>query len=182
MLEHDSPFSNGHGNDYLFVGNMVYTYVVVTVCLKAGMETTAWTRFSHLAVWGSMILWMVFFAVYSAIWPVIPIAPDMRGQASLTPGNDLSINVIAVNLHHPKSNVLAPAGLLGLLVLLAGSDPGSGSLFTQGLCMERGAPLGVEDPPGGGPGAGGAGRGPRSSRAAGRQRTQSKRTGPSSDK
>uniref|UniRef100_A0A7N8WXR7 Phospholipid-transporting ATPase n=1 Tax=Mastacembelus armatus TaxID=205130 RepID=A0A7N8WXR7_9TELE len=82
ILEHDSPFSNGQGNDYLFVGNMVYTYVVVTVCLKAGMETTAWTRFSHLAVWGSMVLWMVFFAVYSAIWPTIPIAPDMLGQAS----------------------------------------------------------------------------------------------------
>ncbi|XP_029384993.1 phospholipid-transporting ATPase IB isoform X1 [Echeneis naucrates] len=81
MLEHDSPFHNGQGNDYLFVGNMVYTYVVVTVCLKAGMETTAWTRFSHLAVWGSMVLWMVFFAVYSAIWPIIPIAPDMLGQA-----------------------------------------------------------------------------------------------------
>uniref|UniRef100_A0A3B3TMN4 Phospholipid-transporting ATPase n=1 Tax=Poecilia latipinna TaxID=48699 RepID=A0A3B3TMN4_9TELE len=81
MLEHDSPFSNGQGNDYLFAGNMVYTYVVVTVCLKAGMETTAWTRFSHLAVWGSMALWMVFFAVYSVFWPAIPIAPDMLGQA-----------------------------------------------------------------------------------------------------
>uniref|UniRef100_A0A8C7VP79 Phospholipid-transporting ATPase n=1 Tax=Oncorhynchus mykiss TaxID=8022 RepID=A0A8C7VP79_ONCMY len=52
-------------------------YVVVTVCLKAGMETTAWTRFSHLAVWGSMILWLLFFTVYSAFWPSIPIAPDM---------------------------------------------------------------------------------------------------------
>ncbi|XP_032360312.1 phospholipid-transporting ATPase IB isoform X1 [Etheostoma spectabile] len=81
MLEHDSSFSDGQGNDYLFVGNMVYTYVVVTVCLKAGIETTAWTKFSHLAVWGSMALWMVFFAVYSAMWPTIPIAPDMLGQA-----------------------------------------------------------------------------------------------------
>ncbi|XP_036799725.1 phospholipid-transporting ATPase IB isoform X4 [Oncorhynchus mykiss] len=81
VLEHDSPFNNGHGTDYLFVGNMVYTYVVVTVCLKAGMETTAWTRFSHLAVWGSMILWLLFFTVYSAFWPSIPIAPDMQGQA-----------------------------------------------------------------------------------------------------
>uniref|UniRef100_A0A8D0A6H1 Phospholipid-transporting ATPase n=1 Tax=Sander lucioperca TaxID=283035 RepID=A0A8D0A6H1_SANLU len=77
MLEHDSSFSNGQGNDYLFVGNMVYTYVVVTVCLKAGIETTAWTKFSHLAVWGSMALWMVFFAVYSVMWPTIPIAPDI---------------------------------------------------------------------------------------------------------
>lgn len=42
-------------------------------------------QFSHLAVWGSMVLWMVFFAVYSAIWPTIPIAPDMLGQASPSP-------------------------------------------------------------------------------------------------
>uniref|UniRef100_A0A3Q3KBQ8 Phospholipid-transporting ATPase n=1 Tax=Monopterus albus TaxID=43700 RepID=A0A3Q3KBQ8_MONAL len=32
-------------------------------------------------LWGSMALWLVFFGVYSAIWPVIPIAPDMLGQA-----------------------------------------------------------------------------------------------------
>uniref|UniRef100_A0A7N8WTT3 Phospholipid-transporting ATPase n=1 Tax=Mastacembelus armatus TaxID=205130 RepID=A0A7N8WTT3_9TELE len=70
ILEHDSPFSNGQGNDYLFVGNMVYTVSISLVSL-----------FSHLAVWGSMVLWMVFFAVYSAIWPTIPIAPDMLGQA-----------------------------------------------------------------------------------------------------
>ncbi|XP_048122177.1 phospholipid-transporting ATPase IB isoform X2 [Alosa alosa] len=81
VLEHDTPFENGNSVDYLFVGNIVYTYVVVTVCLKAGMETTAWTKFSHLAVWGSMVLWMLFFTVYSAIWPSIPIAPDMLGQA-----------------------------------------------------------------------------------------------------
>ncbi|NXC68510.1 AT8A2 ATPase, partial [Anhinga anhinga] len=83
VLEHDAVFTNGQGIDYLFVGNIVYTYVVVTVCLKAGLETTAWTRFSHLAVWGSMLLWLVFFSVYSAIWPVFPIAPDMLGQAGM---------------------------------------------------------------------------------------------------
>ncbi|EPY74718.1 hypothetical protein CB1_001907040 [Camelus ferus] len=55
-------------------------YVVVTVCLKAGLETTAWTKFSHLAVWGSMLIWLVFFGIYSTLWPTIPIAPDMKGQ------------------------------------------------------------------------------------------------------
>uniref|UniRef100_A0A663FL30 Phospholipid-transporting ATPase n=1 Tax=Aquila chrysaetos chrysaetos TaxID=223781 RepID=A0A663FL30_AQUCH len=63
-------------------GFIISYYVVVTVCLKAGLETTAWTRFSHLAVWGSMLLWLVFFGVYSAIWPTFPIAPDMLGQVS----------------------------------------------------------------------------------------------------
>uniref|UniRef100_A0A3B5LTE0 Phospholipid-transporting ATPase n=1 Tax=Xiphophorus couchianus TaxID=32473 RepID=A0A3B5LTE0_9TELE len=72
MLEHGKQLTQ------IFLS---YKYVVVTVCLKAGMETTAWTRFSHLAVWGSMALWMVFFAVYSVFWPAIPIAPDMLGQA-----------------------------------------------------------------------------------------------------
>ncbi|XP_049503491.1 phospholipid-transporting ATPase IB [Panthera uncia] len=82
-LEHDTPLASGQATDYLFVGNIVYTYVVVTVCLKAGLETTAWTKFSHLAVWGSMLIWLVFFGVYSTIWPTIPIAPDMKGQATM---------------------------------------------------------------------------------------------------
>uniref|UniRef100_A0A8I3W866 Phospholipid-transporting ATPase n=1 Tax=Callithrix jacchus TaxID=9483 RepID=A0A8I3W866_CALJA len=82
-LEHDTVLASGHATDYLFVGNIVYTYVVVTVCLKAGLETTAWTKFSHLAVWGSMLTWLVFFGIYSTIWPTIPIAPDMRGQATM---------------------------------------------------------------------------------------------------
>ncbi|XP_023612464.1 phospholipid-transporting ATPase IB isoform X2 [Myotis lucifugus] len=82
-LEHDTALANGHATDYLFVGNIVYTYVVVTVCLKAGLETTAWTKFSHLAVWGSMLIWLVFFGIYSTIWPTIPIAPDMKGQAAM---------------------------------------------------------------------------------------------------
>ncbi|XP_075055021.1 phospholipid-transporting ATPase IB isoform X2 [Mixophyes fleayi] len=83
MMEHDAVFSSGHVTDYLFVGNIVYTYVVVTVCLKAGLETTAWTKFSHLAVWGSMLMWLVFFGAYSSIWPTLPIAPDMLGQAGM---------------------------------------------------------------------------------------------------
>ncbi|XP_053561547.1 phospholipid-transporting ATPase IB [Bombina bombina] len=83
MLEHDAVFTSGHVTDYLFVGNIVYTYVVVTVCLKAGLETTAWTKFSHLAVWGSMLMWLVFLGAYSSIWPTIPLAPDMLGQAGM---------------------------------------------------------------------------------------------------
>ncbi|XP_060682088.1 phospholipid-transporting ATPase IB isoform X2 [Hemiscyllium ocellatum] len=82
-LEQDSVFMSGQVMDYLFLGNIVYTYVVVTVCLKAGFETTAWTKFSHLAVWGSILMWLAFLGVYSAIWPTIPIAPDMLGQAGV---------------------------------------------------------------------------------------------------
>jgi phospholipid-transporting ATPase len=43
-----------------FSGNILYTYVVITVCLKAGLEMTSWTWLSHAAVWGSIgvCLWL----------------------------------------------------------------------------------------------------------------------------
>uniref|UniRef100_A0A673SX93 Phospholipid-transporting ATPase n=1 Tax=Suricata suricatta TaxID=37032 RepID=A0A673SX93_SURSU len=37
-------------------------------------------QFNHLAIWGSIIIWLVFFAVYCFLWPTIPIAPEMTGQ------------------------------------------------------------------------------------------------------
>uniref|UniRef100_A0A8C3TWT7 Phospholipid-transporting ATPase n=1 Tax=Catharus ustulatus TaxID=91951 RepID=A0A8C3TWT7_CATUS len=52
-------------------------FVVLTVCLKAGLETSYWTLFSHIAIWGSIALWVVFFGIYSSLWPVIPMAPDI---------------------------------------------------------------------------------------------------------
>uniref|UniRef100_A0A3Q3CKK4 Phospholipid-transporting ATPase n=1 Tax=Haplochromis burtoni TaxID=8153 RepID=A0A3Q3CKK4_HAPBU len=58
-------------------------FVVITVCLKAGLETSSWTMFSHIAIWGSIGLWVVFFAIYSSLWPLIPLAPDMSGEADM---------------------------------------------------------------------------------------------------
>ncbi|XP_077724457.1 phospholipid-transporting ATPase IB-like isoform X2 [Canis aureus] len=83
MLEHDMVLQGGHTTDYLFLGNFIYTYVVVTVCLKAGLDTLSWTKFSHLAIWGSIIIWLVFFAIYSFVWPTIPVAPEMTGQVNM---------------------------------------------------------------------------------------------------
>uniref|UniRef100_A0A7M4ESC8 Phospholipid-transporting ATPase n=1 Tax=Crocodylus porosus TaxID=8502 RepID=A0A7M4ESC8_CROPO len=35
----------------------------------------------HIAIWGSIALWVVFFGIYSSLWPIIPMAPDMSGEA-----------------------------------------------------------------------------------------------------
>ncbi|XP_004680378.1 PREDICTED: phospholipid-transporting ATPase IB-like [Condylura cristata] len=83
MLQHDMVLQGGHTTDYLFLGNFIYTYVIVTVCLKAGLETLSWNKFSHLAIWGSMVIWLVFFAIYCFFWPTIPIAPDMTRQVTV---------------------------------------------------------------------------------------------------
>uniref|UniRef100_A0A6Q2X374 Phospholipid-transporting ATPase n=1 Tax=Esox lucius TaxID=8010 RepID=A0A6Q2X374_ESOLU len=61
----------------------VKQFVVITVCLKAGLETSSWTMFSHIAIWGSIGLWVVFFGIYSSLWPLIPLAPDMSGEADM---------------------------------------------------------------------------------------------------
>uniref|UniRef100_A0A8C7RWP2 Phospholipid-transporting ATPase n=1 Tax=Oncorhynchus mykiss TaxID=8022 RepID=A0A8C7RWP2_ONCMY len=83
IFQHDTVSWNGKTPDYLLLGNMVYTFVVITVCLKAGLETSSWTLFSHIAIWGSVFLWVLFFWLYSTLWPVIAIAPDMSGQAEM---------------------------------------------------------------------------------------------------
>uniref|UniRef100_A0A8C6UEY7 Phospholipid-transporting ATPase n=1 Tax=Neogobius melanostomus TaxID=47308 RepID=A0A8C6UEY7_9GOBI len=58
-------------------GHLFLQFVVITVCLKAGLETSSWTTFSHIAIWGSIGLWVVFFLIYSSLWPLITLAPDM---------------------------------------------------------------------------------------------------------
>ncbi|XP_070554508.1 probable phospholipid-transporting ATPase IA isoform X2 [Ptychodera flava] len=78
----DVAWSNGHIGDHYFLGNMVYTYCVIVVCVKSGLETDAWTWCSHFAIWGSILFWVVFFGFYSLSWPVIPVSPEMSGQAA----------------------------------------------------------------------------------------------------
>ncbi|MGH0152379.1 UNVERIFIED_CONTAM: hypothetical protein FKN15_029516 [Acipenser sinensis] len=68
-FQHDTVFGNGKTPDYLLLGNMVYTFVVITVCLKAGLETSSWTMVvqshrdlgKHSNLGG--VLWNLLFAV-----------------------------------------------------------------------------------------------------------------------
>ncbi|XP_025087156.1 LOW QUALITY PROTEIN: probable phospholipid-transporting ATPase IA [Pomacea canaliculata] len=79
-LQQDVAFGSGKTGDYLFMGNFVYTYVVVTVCLKAGLETASWTILNHLAIWGSIACWFLFLVVYSHFYPDMRMAPEMLGM------------------------------------------------------------------------------------------------------
>lgn len=80
----DVIWSSGRDGGYLVLGNMVYTvtlkvnfelekmssryislqYVVVTVCLKAGLITNSWTWLTHCSIWGSILLWFLFMFAY----------------------------------------------------------------------------------------------------------------------
>ncbi|EEB10431.1 conserved hypothetical protein [Pediculus humanus corporis] len=79
-LEQDSIWKTGSVGGYLTLGNVVYTYVIVTVCLKAGLITSSWNLLTHFAIWGSIGLWFGFVVLCSNIWPTIPFEVVMVGQ------------------------------------------------------------------------------------------------------
>lgn len=82
-FEHDILWWHGKAGGYLMLGNCVYTCVVVTVCLKAGMVMNSWAWLTHWAIWGSIILWFVFVLVYSLFWPTVPFGAVMTGMYTI---------------------------------------------------------------------------------------------------
>ncbi|XP_055894681.1 probable phospholipid-transporting ATPase IA isoform X6 [Biomphalaria glabrata] len=79
-LRYDVAFPDGKVGDYLFLGNFVYTYVVITVSFKAGLEIVAWTWLTHLAIWGSIVCWFMFLVVYSHVYELIGFSAEMTGM------------------------------------------------------------------------------------------------------
>ncbi|XP_067627473.1 probable phospholipid-transporting ATPase IA isoform X3 [Eurosta solidaginis] len=80
MMAKGSIWYDGKTSDYLLLGNIVYTYVVVTVCLKAGLITNSWTWMTHASIWGSIVMWFIFMVTYSNFWPTIMLAPMFLGM------------------------------------------------------------------------------------------------------
>ncbi|CAB3259907.1 unnamed protein product [Arctia plantaginis] len=80
MASNHVLWPSGKDGGYLVMGNIVYTYVVLTVCLKAGLATHSWTWVTHVAIWGSVAMWFVFILIYSNGYPIILIGAVMRGM------------------------------------------------------------------------------------------------------
>ncbi|KAJ2950446.1 hypothetical protein O0L34_g8688 [Tuta absoluta] len=80
MCAHGVLWPHGMDGGYLVMGNVVYTYVVLTVCLKAGLATHSWTWVTHVAIWASIGMWMLFIAVYSNLYPSVNLAAVFRGM------------------------------------------------------------------------------------------------------
>jgi phospholipid-transporting ATPase len=73
-------WDNGKNGDYLVLGNIVYSCVEVTVCLKAALILDSWNWLTHLSIWGSIAFWFLFLIVYSFFWVIgLPLAANMAG-------------------------------------------------------------------------------------------------------
>lgn len=75
---------SGKNGGYLFIGNFVYTNVVITVLLKISLETSTWTFWNWLSNVGSGFLWLMYVLMLSKFWPSVRVlSPEMMaGQGS----------------------------------------------------------------------------------------------------
>uniref|UniRef100_A0AAF5D3S5 Phospholipid-transporting ATPase n=1 Tax=Strongyloides stercoralis TaxID=6248 RepID=A0AAF5D3S5_STRER len=73
-------WENGRSGGWLMLGNSCYTFVVVTVCLKALIECDSWTWIIVIFSFGSIYVWFAFFFLYSLVWPYISFGADMSGH------------------------------------------------------------------------------------------------------
>ncbi|EDV24838.1 uncharacterized protein TRIADDRAFT_25047, partial [Trichoplax adhaerens] len=76
---HEIPFINGKVVGEWFVGNVIYTAVVVTVNLKIALLTDYWNWVTHLVIWGSIISWFLFLFMFCNLWPAVDIGSNMAG-------------------------------------------------------------------------------------------------------
>ncbi|VDO69690.1 unnamed protein product [Heligmosomoides polygyrus] len=74
---------NGMTDSWLMLGNSTYTFVVITVCLKALIACDSWTWPMVAACFGSIVLWLLALTLYAAVFPSITIrmGSDMAGMA-----------------------------------------------------------------------------------------------------
>ena len=61
-------WQNGFNADYLTLGNIVYSCVILTVNFKAALEIDSWNWLHHVSVWGSIAVWFLLFLCYSELW------------------------------------------------------------------------------------------------------------------
>ena len=50
-------------------GLVVYTCVIIVVTFKLAMESLRWVWFHHLTVWGSIVVYFIWDAIYATIYP-----------------------------------------------------------------------------------------------------------------
>jgi phospholipid-transporting ATPase len=74
---------NGKSGDYLVIGTIVYSCVILTVNAKAFLILDSVNIWSFLAIFGCTCFWFIFLCGYSFAWPLISFSPEMAGMILL---------------------------------------------------------------------------------------------------
>jgi len=60
-------------------GTALYTAVLATVLGKAALVTNIWTKYTVLAIPGSMVIWLAFIPVYGTVAPKLGFSTEYHG-------------------------------------------------------------------------------------------------------
>ncbi|EDQ89125.1 uncharacterized protein MONBRDRAFT_8524 [Monosiga brevicollis MX1] len=67
-FKHDNIQNDGTVTGQWFFGHVVYSIVIYTVILKAAMVINSWTKYTHIFLWGSVLIWIIFTLIYFRLW------------------------------------------------------------------------------------------------------------------
>ncbi|KAG8531589.1 uncharacterized protein KY384_003219 [Bacidia gigantensis] len=75
----DVPQSDGKIDGHWVWGTALYTAVLATVLGKAALVTNIWTKYTFLAIPGSMVIWLIFIAAYGVVAPKLGFSTEYNG-------------------------------------------------------------------------------------------------------
>ncbi|KAF2875324.1 hypothetical protein BDV95DRAFT_486194 [Massariosphaeria phaeospora] len=67
----DWPQHDGRNAGHWVWGTALYTAALATVLLKAALITNMWTKYTFLAIPGSMAVWFIIFPIYATVAPMV---------------------------------------------------------------------------------------------------------------
>ncbi|PKY01353.1 putative phospholipid-transporting ATPase [Aspergillus campestris IBT 28561] len=76
---YDLPQADGRTAGHWVWGSALYTAVLATVLGKAALITNIWTKYTFIAIPGSMVIWLVFLPAYGYAAPAIGFSEEYYG-------------------------------------------------------------------------------------------------------
>jgi phospholipid-transporting ATPase len=75
----DGPASDGKIDGHWVWGTALYTAALVTVLLKATLVINIWTKYTVLAIPGSLVAWLVLLPLYAWVAPLAGVSEEFYG-------------------------------------------------------------------------------------------------------
>lgn len=72
----DAPQGDGKTGGHWVWGTALYTAALATVLGKAALITNVWTKYTVIAIPGSMVLWMIFIPIYGTVAPKLGFSTE----------------------------------------------------------------------------------------------------------
>ncbi|CAO3628413.1 unnamed protein product [Mucor hiemalis] len=68
----DSVFKQGYSGGQWWVGTTIFSATLATILWKAALITDIWTKYSFIAIPGSMVIWFAFLPLVAYVGPLLP--------------------------------------------------------------------------------------------------------------